>query len=106
MSLETTSEVPNGELDFESSPEGSFDEHHLAGALDDDDDDRSNCRYEMPRKCIVLYDYQATKDDELSIHEGEEVSILVYDGLGWCMVCFLAFSLEFICFTDVFGVGL
>lgn len=89
LSLETTSEAPNGSVDFESSPEGSFGENQFTGLDDDDDDQSSNRHFDMPRKGIVLYDYEATKEDELSIHEGEEVSVPWYDGFGWCKVCVL-----------------
>ncbi|XP_062514352.1 F-BAR and double SH3 domains protein 2-like [Corticium candelabrum] len=87
LSLETTSEAPNGSVDFESSPEGSFGENQFTGLDDDDDDQSSNRHFDMPRKGIVLYDYEATKEDELSIHEGEEVSVPWYDGFGWCKGC-------------------
>ena len=99
MSIETASEAPTGDIDFESSPEGSFDEKQLAVEFDDDDDDdddgsnypegRPNYSDGLPRKCIVLYDYHASKEDELTIREGDQVSVLNYDGSGWCRVCLL-----------------
>jgi hypothetical protein len=111
LSIETSSEVPTGDIDFESSPEGSFDEKQLAPDFDEEDDratyveDRQSYADDLPRKCIVLYDYQASKEDELTIREGDKVSVLDYDGSGWCRVRLLSRWRIHVGFTTAVVVG-
>ena len=56
----------------------------------DKDDDQesvaSGVVFNSPVPAVVLYDYVAVSDDELTITENEEVEVLEKDGEGWCKV--------------------